>query len=226
MAKLIIVCDDSTEKYANYLLQLVSAKDDEDGEIVGTKDGSVEATIWNEVQYEDNKPKLSSKAYVLFMGDSKLARARRETMTERYHEVGMHYGWLGSQAFLYVDDKSLNADNYEDFKEICEKYGKEFKKDLDLRFSPSRFDEKVEDKGEVAKEAAIVAAAAAAPLPFLVAAGISKAVREGVGAVADMAIMAVDKGSDSFKAKDALDHQYNLATLVMYMDGLSEFLGL
>ena len=34
ITKLIIVCDDKTEKYANYLRQLVSTDDDEEGKVV------------------------------------------------------------------------------------------------------------------------------------------------------------------------------------------------
>lgn len=39
--KLIIVCDEKTEQYANYLRQLISTNDDKDGEVVGIADGSV-----------------------------------------------------------------------------------------------------------------------------------------------------------------------------------------
>ena len=37
--KLIIVTDDKNKPYANYLVALISAKDDKDGEIVGVEDG-------------------------------------------------------------------------------------------------------------------------------------------------------------------------------------------
>ena len=52
--KLIIVCDESTQEYANYLRQLVSSKDDEENEVVGTKDGSVDAVVWLEKDYVAN----------------------------------------------------------------------------------------------------------------------------------------------------------------------------
>ena len=71
--QLIIVCGDSEKKYAMYLQQLVSTRDDKEDEQIGTKDGAVNAVIWNEKQYEDNRIKLSSTNNILFIGDSKLA---------------------------------------------------------------------------------------------------------------------------------------------------------
>ena len=51
--KLIIVCDDNTVGYANYLRQLVSANDDEDDVIVGTKDDAIKVSVWLEKHYLD-----------------------------------------------------------------------------------------------------------------------------------------------------------------------------
>lgn len=45
--KLIIVCDEKTEQYANYLRQLISTNDDKDGEVVGIADGELFMTIEN-----------------------------------------------------------------------------------------------------------------------------------------------------------------------------------
>ena len=55
MKKLIIVCDNKTEKYGNYLLQLISSKDDTENDVVGIEDGTVEAVVWSEKNYRDNK---------------------------------------------------------------------------------------------------------------------------------------------------------------------------
>ncbi len=53
ITKLIIVYNKDTQKYANYMLQLISLKDDEDGNVIGSQDGSVEAAVWSEKEYED-----------------------------------------------------------------------------------------------------------------------------------------------------------------------------
>ena len=43
--KLIIVCTDDTREYGDYLMQLISLKDDTQDNAVGLKDGSVEAVL-------------------------------------------------------------------------------------------------------------------------------------------------------------------------------------
>ena len=79
--KLIIVYDKSTEATANYLLQLISGTDDVEGAQVGTRDGNVDANIWSEKEYANNRPKLSSAQYVLFVGNNKTVRTLRENVT-------------------------------------------------------------------------------------------------------------------------------------------------
>ena len=64
--KLIIVCDGKTEKYANYLRQLISLKDDTDDKIIGSKDGTVDVAVWLEKDYVANKQTVSTNQYVLF----------------------------------------------------------------------------------------------------------------------------------------------------------------
>lgn len=54
---LIIVYEEATKVAADYLMQLLSLKDDkENGEIVGCPDGVVKAAIWSEKHYLDNLP--------------------------------------------------------------------------------------------------------------------------------------------------------------------------
>ena len=61
MKKLIIVCDDKTEKYANILRQLISSKDDTEDEVLGVEDGTVDVVVWREKHYLDNMATISSK---------------------------------------------------------------------------------------------------------------------------------------------------------------------
>ena len=129
---LIIVCGDSDRKYATYIQQLISAFDDEGDEIVGTRDGSVDAVVWDEKHYLDNMKKLNSSNHILFIGDTNAAKEARCNMDVRFDELGMSYGWLGTQTFMRVADNSLNKDNYEHFKELCAKYGKSFEKELNM----------------------------------------------------------------------------------------------
>ena len=72
--KLIIVCDEKTEQYANYLRQLISTNDDKDGEVKGVVDGSVEAAVWLDKEYIANKATISSSEHILFIGDNKVSK--------------------------------------------------------------------------------------------------------------------------------------------------------
>jgi len=67
--KLIIVCDDQTHGYGNYLRQLVSTNDD-DNNIVGTKDGSIGVAVWLEKDYLANMATITSDQHVLFIGEN------------------------------------------------------------------------------------------------------------------------------------------------------------
>lgn len=90
--KLIIVTDEKDKPYANYLMALISAKDDKAGEVVGVADGSVEAVVWSEKAFADNEPTLSSNAHVLFIGDTKLSKSQRGGLAVKYDDFGLKYG--------------------------------------------------------------------------------------------------------------------------------------
>ena len=133
--KLIIVYDKNTEATANYLLQLISGTDDVEGAQVGTRDGNVDANIWSEKEYANNRPKLSSAQYVLFVGNNKTVRTLRENVADTFCECGMHYGWLGTQAFMYVEPGAITKDNYAQFEELSKKYSKEFSSKCNLQYT-------------------------------------------------------------------------------------------
>lgn len=107
-ASLIIVCDDKEISYANYLIQLIGQKDDKNGEIVGVKDDTVSAAIFTTKYYKDNLPEISSNTHILFIGHSDVAKEQMQSITDSYCKLGMHYGWLGKRAVLYVDNSSLD----------------------------------------------------------------------------------------------------------------------
>ena len=119
---LIIVCDDKTLKTANYLIQLISLKDDLDGNIVGIKDGSAKAVVWLEKDFIANQATLSSNAHVLFIGDSKSAKAQRTGIVEKHNQHGMVYGWLGKRAVMYVDKPAMKQEEYAAFAEYAKTY--------------------------------------------------------------------------------------------------------
>lgn len=151
--KLIIVYSEGLDKYANYLMQLISSRDDGDS-IVGVPDGSVEAAIWGEKEYESSVHSLSSSTFVIFVGDGPIAMRARANMNWRIDELGMHFGWLGTQACMYVDN-ALNRENYGEFVKRCEEYGQLFSGGIGLLEGFRKDDESValRDKDVVVNQA-------------------------------------------------------------------------
>ena len=103
--ELIIVCDESLMEYANYLMALISQNND--------KDGTVSAAIWPPKVYKDTLPKITSNTHILFIGSFKEAKEQRKNVNSKFNEYGMHFGWLGKRAVMYVDDKMLEKEEYD-----------------------------------------------------------------------------------------------------------------
>lgn len=100
--KLIIVCDESTMQYGNYLRQLITTNNDGE-EIVGVEDGTVDAVVWNAKQYADNSPTISATSYLLFIGKNKASKSEINTMPIKFDRFGMKYGWRGKRGVIIVD---------------------------------------------------------------------------------------------------------------------------
>lgn len=111
----VIVCDEKTHEYADFLLQLMKDKDN--------KIENVSGAIWTERHYTDNEPKITNKLYKLFLGNCKLAQRKRKHIKISYSKYGINYGWLGTDAFLFVEDAPLETDEYTSFIEESKKYG-------------------------------------------------------------------------------------------------------
>ena len=116
---LIIVCDDKEITYANYLIQLIGQKDDVGDSVVGVADDSVSAAIFTTKQYRGSLADLPSSQHILFIGQSGAAKEQCKTISDKFGKLGMHYGWLGKRAVLYVDD---NTSDWLKLKDKKEKY--------------------------------------------------------------------------------------------------------
>ena len=145
--QLIIIVDDSTRQYGELLLALTMMRDDildeygsysESGR-VGTRDGSVDAAVWDEKHYKDNQYKIGSSARIIFLGDLKSAKpiAANINFDNPFAKYGVLYGSLGNKAIATIDKKALisNKAKYMEFvndytaflqsvsKEFADSYG-------------------------------------------------------------------------------------------------------
>lgn len=157
--KLIIVTDEKNKPYANYLMALVSAKDDKEGEVVGVADGSVEAVVWSEKAFADNEPTLSSNAHVstnfgrnyglkYYRTGQESARAQAKIYQECYKEyqgkggTGTYEEFLQERGKAYVDPNApiyaeqfrlISSDQLEEAKTwLTRKINEEATKRLEL----------------------------------------------------------------------------------------------
>lgn len=214
MRKLVIVCEEDTRKYGDFLAQLVSLKDDKNGEVVGTKDGEVAAQVWTEKDYSSNAAQISSEQYILFIGNSKLIEEKRSHMPIVFSEYGMSYGWLGKQASLFVKDV-LDTKDYDAFIDYALGIRPEAENYIKRIEGINKPVEAIEDKKEET-----------APVEekgndFF--GGLFNKAMKAVASVPGMVGDFVDKQETDKKIKD---QQYTCAVLHFYIRGLSSFLDL
>ena len=221
--KLIIVTDEKNKPYANYLMALISAKDDKEGEVVGVADGSVEAVVWSEKNFADNEPTLSSSAHVLFLGDTKLSKTQRGGLKIKYDDFGLKYGWLGKRAVMYVDRVITNVVEYNRFFESASQYQENFTKAIERKTVQMQVQGDIVDIDEKeykklhGKQVPVVAALAAFVTP------ITAPVATAVAVVATPVVAA--KGVASLKErKEVMQQQQSYLAMLFYMEGLKEFL--
>lgn len=216
--KLIIVTGEKESVYAELLSSLITLKDDdvENNTVVGIKDGSVEAVVWNEDIYNDNKAQLGSNTKLIFIGKNKSSEAvipniRFDKDMAKY---GVNVGSLGNKAVLYIESNTLfsNKDLYDGF---YEKY-------IELT---ERFDDSVADTESIKKATHTD--------------GIGEAFEKGTKAVKGLfgkikgapAGKEKNEGTDFFKigtkiesSKLISDQMLRYAVLSFYLDGLAGFM--
>ncbi len=196
--ELIIVCDESLMEYANYLMALISQNND--------KDGTVSAAIWPPKVYKDTLPKITSNTHILFIGSFKEAKEQRKNVNSKFNEYGMHFGWLGKRAVMYVDDKMLKKDEYDQFLKFSKNYQKEFEK-ATVNIANKLL-------GAVGLEAGVISAAISSAAIFSpIAAG-----------TAGLAFGVYGLISGTIAHKKIKDQQYRCLTMALYLDGLQKFL--
>lgn len=229
--RLIIVCDEKTKEYANYLRQLISVNDDKDGEVVGTDDGMLEAAVWLDKEYLANSATISSCENVIFIGTNKASKSEISSMKVKFNMFGMKYGWLGKRAMMQVDDAMLNETDYNDFITFCGMYEKEFERiayKSSKKIETKKTDKDNEDdtmEVEAVERADIKenedknkVGLAAGTTTAIAALGILSPL-VAIGTVFNF--LEISKISEHKKIRD---QQYRALTVILYMNGLRSFL--
>jgi hypothetical protein len=216
ITKLIIVCDESTVGYANYLRQLISANDDEEDVIIGTKDGAIKVSVWLEKHYLDNMSTISSNEHVLFIGENQASKNEISSMNIKFDKYGMKYGWLGKRGMMLISKTIDNPEDYNEFIELCRNYKTEF--------------ELIEFKKSLPEQAIDAAVSAMGDIPDIML-NVGNTLLSFLGPVPAIAADAVNAVAEATKwitttddQRKINDQQFRALTLILYMDGLSEFL--
>ena len=224
--KLIIVTGEKEVVYAELLSSLISLKDDdsENNTVVGIKDGSVEAVVWNESVFKDNKAQLGSNTKIVYIGKTKSSEAVIPSIRfdKDIEKFGIKVGSLSNKAVLFVEPNVLRS-NKELYDEFYEKY-------IELT---KKFDDSVADTDAVKKAVHTD--------------GIDTALGKGAKAVGgffggvfgkkkgehkeETAENTQNKGTDFFNfgakidsGKLIPDQMFRYAVLGFYLNGLAEFM--
>ena len=233
ITKLIIVCDDKTKEYANYLRQLISVYDDKDGEIVGVADGTVDAAVWAEEEYKHNSATISSNEHVLFVGENKTSKSEIRSMSIRFKKFGMSYGWLGKRAMMSVDDALLSPTEYKEFIDFCASYKQYFDRNAyeeKEQKTIGEIDAPQNKISEVPNEDVVLIETVPKKKGTLEA--LNKAValvgNKVLKPIADVVEAGATGANENIKnlamKKKINDQQYRALTVILYLDGLKEFL--
>lgn len=132
--KLIIVGDEKSDVYCEYLSMLISCRDDEKSEnendkTVGIVDGTVDSAIWTDEIYRNNRCHTSSRQKILFIGDSRSSKnVAPNIQCFDENNYGVIIGWLGNKAVINADvdvfkkDKVLYQKFYDEYVSLVKEY--------------------------------------------------------------------------------------------------------
>lgn len=125
--KMVIVYTKETEKYANYLMQLISIPSREEDE-------QITAACWSLDEFKNSMSKMPSNRKVLFVGSNKKMDTYISEIKDTFNKHGMHYGWIGTQGVLRVDSdiRSLTR-KYKEFYRFAQEQQQELKETFDRK---------------------------------------------------------------------------------------------
>ena len=104
---LIIVYNNETEKYANFLKALLTQDDDTEEKIIGVKDGTVDVVVHSYEEYKQNKISIGRDNYILFIGNDKNIKNETEFIKIK-GKYGLKYGWIGKIGWEVYKNNNKN----------------------------------------------------------------------------------------------------------------------
>ena len=221
ITKLIIVCDNKTKQYANYLRQLIGVKDDGE-EIVGIEDGTVDAVVWSEEEYNHNAATISSNEHILFVGANKTSESEIGSMNIRFNKFGMAYGWLGKRGMMCVEDDILTSEEYKEFTELCASYKQYFVFEDNCLNTAGESEAPDQELGKDEPRAD------EAPAKQTSISQTVELIRETIKPVADAVEAGATEVYESIKnlamKKKIISQRYKALTVIFYLEGLKSFL--
>lgn len=113
--EVIIVYDDESKEYSEYLFALISTKN------------NIVARCLSLKQYEETSVTLSSENNIIFIGNNKIIKNRIKYIDITFKKYGMNYGWMGKHCVVYVEDEILEQNEYKEFIEYTSKINTKFK---------------------------------------------------------------------------------------------------
>lgn len=125
--KMVIVYTKETEKYANYLMQLISIPSREEDE-------QITVACWSLDEFKNSMSKMPSNRKVLFVGSNKKMDMYISEIKDTFNKHGMHYGWIGTQGVLRVDRDALSLTRkYKEFCRFAQEQQQELKETFDRK---------------------------------------------------------------------------------------------
>ena len=228
---LIVVYKD--ELLMNQLKKMVETHDDNEQDVVGTRDDSINIVSWTEKVWLGNKKAGNISGKILFLGDIKGTDKLIPVIDVKFDECGVKFGWAGNQAVVYAEPKVLTT--REDYDAFLEKLSAlpvpEFLKTAKENLASTETvqdanteapedipkcsdDEAVEAKEKKHKKVVI----------FKVA---KKALSSGADAIGKVGTQVASKSEEVFRNKSLMKRQMLFYGVVsLYNDGLEKFMNM
>lgn len=147
---LVIVEAKGCGKYSKQLYNMVGTNDDDGETVVGPRDGSVQASIFDENKFKCNQ--LSSEQKVVFIGTPRFAKDYLEALdslaTDKFDKHGIHMRIGGKHASVFVDKGVDSKEAYWDFLEFAESKGQQLTDLLAMLRCDANATDDVSDRNE------------------------------------------------------------------------------